>query len=90
VANSGYTNFPKLDYMLILRQRDNAAICGKESIMRRMQSSTMLRRVALVRTDVSEERIAPIIRMERIKRARNNVSSNQQLKNVAAFSMVDV
>jgi hypothetical protein len=31
-----------------------------------MQSSGMLRRVALVGTDVSEERIAPMIRVTRI------------------------
>jgi hypothetical protein len=36
--------------------------CGK----RKMQSSGMLHRVALVRTDVSEERIASIIRVTRI------------------------
>jgi hypothetical protein len=35
----------------------------------------MLRRVALVRTDVTEERIAPIIMAIRISELQNNVSS---------------
>jgi hypothetical protein len=39
--------------------------CGLE-IQRRMASSGMLRHVTLVRTDVSEERIASIIRVTRI------------------------
>jgi hypothetical protein len=34
--------------------------------MRKMLSSVMCRRVALVRTDISEERIACIIRVKRI------------------------
>jgi hypothetical protein len=40
-----------------------------------MVSSGMLRRVDLVRTDVSEEHIPSIIRVKRIN-ARNNVNRN--------------
>jgi hypothetical protein len=43
----------------------------------------MLRRVALIRTDVSEERIASIFRPTRIGVLENNFSSNQQLKHAA-------
>jgi hypothetical protein len=39
----------------------------------------MWRRVALVRTDVSEEHIASIIRVEHNQPARSNASSNYQL-----------
>jgi hypothetical protein len=38
----------------------------------------MSRRVALVRTDVSEQRIATIIRVTKSRRARNKISSNYQ------------
>jgi hypothetical protein len=49
-----------------------------------MPSFGMLRRVALVRTDVAEERIASIIRVTRIGELRtNNVSNNWRLKRVA-------
>jgi hypothetical protein len=39
----------------------------------------MLRRVPLVRTDLSEERIAYIFRIKKNQRGRNNVSSNYLL-----------
>jgi hypothetical protein len=39
--------------------------------------------MSLVRIDVSEDRNASIIRAERIKRARNNFTSNQQLRHTA-------
>jgi hypothetical protein len=38
----------------------------EHTVTRRIPSSGALRRVALVRTDVSEERIAPLIRVTRI------------------------
>jgi hypothetical protein len=38
----------------------------------------MVRRVALVKTDVSEESSVSIIRVRRIVEPRNNVSSNYQ------------
>jgi hypothetical protein len=41
-----------------------------------MPSSGMLRRVALVITDVSEERIASIIRVIRVGELEKNVSRN--------------
>jgi hypothetical protein len=56
-----------------------------------MPSTDMLRRVALVRTAVSEERIASIIRVTRISELRNNVSSNLDqsggtfLRNVGSY-----
>jgi hypothetical protein len=43
----------------------------------------MLRRVALVKTDVSEERIPSIIRVPRIGGLRTTVSSNLQRKHAA-------
>jgi hypothetical protein len=47
-----------------------------DMIMQRMTSSGMLRRVALVRTDVSEELSASFIRVTGIGELRNNASSN--------------
>jgi hypothetical protein len=46
-----------------------------------MPSSVMLRRVAIVRADVSEEPSAPIIRMTKIDELRTNiaVTSNRRM-----------
>jgi hypothetical protein len=46
-------------------------------LLRRMPSSGMLRRVALVRNDVSEERIASIIEATRVYVLGTTVTSNQ-------------
>jgi hypothetical protein len=40
--------------------------CSRKTCRERMPSSGMLRRVALVRTDVSEERFTSIVRVTRI------------------------
>jgi hypothetical protein len=56
---------------------------------RRMSYSGMLRRVALVRADVSEERIATIIRVTRIGELgtmlRVSVASYKQCASVASY-----
>jgi hypothetical protein len=47
-----------------------------------MPSSGMLRRVALVTTDISEERIASIFRENKNRQAKTSVSSNKQPKHI--------
>jgi hypothetical protein len=55
-------------YLVLCNRKDwaEATLCHPNSVVSRMASSEMLRRVALVRTDVSEELRASIIRVTRI------------------------
>jgi hypothetical protein len=63
-----------------LNRRQKQIRLSKRYILYRMPSSRMLRRVALGRTDVSEERIASIIRMTRIGELGTLAVSGSQSK----------
>jgi hypothetical protein len=60
---------------------------GDKHLLRRMASSGMLRRVALVRTDVSEELSASIIRVTRISELGTTlaVTSNRHTKHLLSL-----
>jgi hypothetical protein len=66
---TGFAPFPT-GPILILLEREPTVGCrttfGKLNLFRRMASSGMLHRVALVRTDVSQELSASFIRVTRI------------------------
>jgi hypothetical protein len=54
-----------------------------------MASSGILRRMALVRIDVSEERSAPVIRVKRIGQLRTTLAVNNNRRTLLTLFLVD-